>query len=320
MLNRHFSLVAITYKTLQRTPKGLMNPYHDYIRALAASLTTAKELPLGGFPPCPGPRPAADAPAALLFSPHPDDECITGLLPLRLMREAGWRIINIPVTHGSRAERRAERHDELRRACAFLGWEWAERLPDGSFIFQSLEKMGGDFPIVGKENTHLFQSLEKEEVITLLTRTRPAAIFVPHAADGNTRHIATHHLVMAALAAMPTALDCQLIETEFWGAMPDPNLMVEGDVTLVADLVAATSFHIKEVQRNPYHRLLPAWLLDNVRRGAELVGGQGQAAPDFLFATLYRHRHWTGGQLKNQRTAPAFCALTDNPRELFPGH
>jgi hypothetical protein len=38
--------------------------------------------------------------------------------------------------------------------------------------------------------------------------------------------------------------------------------------------------------------------MDNVRRGAELVGGQGGAAPDFKFATLYRARQWKGGRIE----------------------
>ena len=37
---------------------------------------------------------------------------------------------------------------------------------------------------------------------------------------------------------------------------------------------------------------------DNVRRGGELVGGQGGAAPDFTFATLYRLRRWERGGLQ----------------------
>jgi hypothetical protein len=37
---------------------------------------------------------------------------------------------------------------------------------------------------------------------------------------------------------------------------------------------------------------------DNVRRGGELVGGQGGAAPDFAFATLYRLRTWANGGLR----------------------
>ena len=42
-------------------------------------------------------------------------------------------------------------------------------------------------------------------------------------------------------------------------------------------------------------------MIDNVRRGGELVGGQGGAAPDFAFAALYRLDKWSGKDLK-----PAF--------------
>ncbi|MCU0784602.1 MAG: hypothetical protein MUF81_11290 [Verrucomicrobia bacterium] len=38
-------------------------------------------------------------------------------------------------------------------------------------------------------------------------------------------------------------------------------------------------------------------MMDNVRRGAEFVGGQGGAAPDFQFAALYRLRKWSQGRL-----------------------
>jgi N-acetylglucosamine malate deacetylase 1 len=85
------------------------------------------------------------------------------------------------------------------------------------------------------------------------------------------------------------------VETEFWGSMPAPNLMVELDATLVTQLVTALTYHVGEVRRNPYHLSLPAWLVDNVRRGAELVGGQGGASPEFTFATLYRVRRWERG-------------------------
>ena len=68
---------------------------------------------------------------------------------------------------------------------------------------------------------------------------------------------------------------------------------------MVAELTAATSLHVGEVARNPYHLRLPAWMQDYVRRGGELVGGQGGAAPDFSFATLYRLRKWQGGEFIN---------------------
>ena len=73
--------------------------------------------------------------------------------------------------------------------------------------------------------------------------------------------------------------------------------MIESSAADVADLVAALSLHAGEVARNAYHLRLPAWMMDNVRRGAELVGGQGSAAPQFAFATLYRLRRWADGRL-----------------------
>jgi len=45
------------------------------------------------------------------------------------------------------------------------------------------------------------------------------------------------------------------------------------------------------VRRNPYHARLPAWMMDNVRRGAELAGGQ-RAAPDSRSPRFNRLRKW----------------------------
>ena len=243
-----------------------MNPYLEFVRSIEAGIRKARDVSVSGK------IQAIEADSkVLLFSPHPDDECITGLLPLRLMRETGRQIINIPVTFGSNAERQAARAAELENACAYLGWK----------VFQ------------GREG---FQALGVDDVVRILSTFQPQIIFIPHSADWNSRHISTHFLVVDALAKMDPGFSCQVVETEFWGKMDDPNLMVEGDAQCVADLVAATSLHAGEVVRNPYHLLLPAWMQNNVRRGGELIGGQGKAAPDFGFATLYRLRKWQGGK------------------------
>jgi hypothetical protein len=73
------------------------------------------------------------------------------------------------------------------------------------------------------------------------------------------------------------------------------------------------SFHVEEVKRNPYHLRLPAWLMDNVRRGAELVGGQGGAAPDFIFATLYRASQWKNGLLHELYSGGKQISASDFP-------
>jgi len=99
--------------------------------------------------------------------------------------------------------------------------------------------------------------------------------------------------------------------------MQSPNLMVEYSATDLADLVAATSFHVGEVKRNPYHLLLPAWMQDNVRRGAELVGGQGGAAPTFMFAQLFRAQKWDGAELQTLLCGWPFPFLNQSTLERF---
>jgi hypothetical protein len=123
-------------------------------------------------------------------------------------------------------------------------------------------------------------------------------ILFPHDADWNSSHIGTHHLVMDALQTLPASFTCHAVETEFWGAMTLPNLMVEISAQDLGDLITALTFHVGEVKRNPYHLSLTAWMVDNVRRGGEVVGGQGGKAPDFSFATLYRHRKWVNHRLE----------------------
>jgi hypothetical protein len=68
------------------------DPYRKFVR-LTEQLWRVP-LPAPGKAPRRAPA-APGAPVALLFSPHPDDEVLTGLLPLRLQREAGARVVNV---------------------------------------------------------------------------------------------------------------------------------------------------------------------------------------------------------------------------------
>ena len=268
-----------------------MNPYLDFVRSIEQGVCAADLVAMA-----PSRTTVVESDSkVLLFSPHPDDECVIGALPLRLMREAGKQIINIPVTFGSNVERREARARELADACAYLGWRSFR--PDASL-----------------------GPLEVPELVSVLQAFTPEVVFFPHEKDWNTRHISTHALAMAALRQMGEGFGCIVVETEFWGAMSDPNLAVEADAALVADLVAATALHVGEVARNPYHLHLPAWMQDNVRRGGELVGGQGHAAPDFSFATLYRVRRWQHGALTQVLGDGEMLAMqSDRLGKLFAG-
>lgn len=266
-----------------------MNPYHRYVSELARLVGEGRRFPLGGFPIEPRPLLAADAPKALIFSPHPDDECIIGGLALRLMRESGMRIINVAVTQGSNQTRQPARLVELKAACEYLGFDLIQTATHG------LEQIN----IKTRTNEPAEWSASVDVIAQIIADQRPAVVFFPHDTDWNSTHIGTHYLLVDALARQSADFSCQVVETEFWGAMATPNLMVESSITDLADMMSALSFHVGEVQRNPYHLLVPAWMQDNVRRGGELVGGQGGAAPDFVFCTLYRWQRWTNRQLQS---------------------
>ncbi|MGH7953091.1 MAG: PIG-L deacetylase family protein, partial [Limisphaerales bacterium] len=247
------------------------------------------------------------APVALIFSPHPDDECIIGGLALRWLREAGMRVSVVAVTLGSNKKRQQPRLQELKNACDWLGFELEQTAPAG--LEKINPKTRADDPVHWNNAVKI--------IAASLIKNQPRAIFFPHELDWNSTHIGTYFLVMDALKTLPSDFQAMLVETEFWGQMPAPNLMIEFSIADVADLQAALSFHIGEVQRNPYHLRLPAWMQDNVRRGAELVGGQGGAAPDFIFATLYRARRWKNGHVEEIFSGGRQISAKENPLEFL---
>lgn len=262
----------------------MKNTYLAMVQGYAQLMREGKRMPLGGFEN----RPVSvkpGAPKALVFAPHPDDECIIGALPLRLLREEGMNVVNVAVTQGSNKARQAGRFEELTNACRFLGFGVIQTQEGG------LEKISPK----GRDADPVNWGKAVGITADILRREKPAVVFFPHDADWNGTHIGTHLLVVDAMKSLGPEFQTLVVETEFWAAMGAPNLMIESSETDVADLVAAISFHAGEVQRNPYHLTLPSWMQDNVRRGGEIVGGQGGAAPDYTFATLYRLRRWANG-------------------------
>lgn len=285
-----------------------MNPYTNFVSSFAKVLREAQSLPLGEAAIPRHAKPAPDAPQALIFSPHPDDEVIIGALPLRLLRELGWNVVNVAVTQGSNKARQRERWVELNRCCDYIGFGLVPAASGGGLDGINLQARSGD-PAGWARSV--------ERLAEILGTTRPRAIFFPHDDDWNVTHIGTHHLVVDALKSLGPRFECVTVETEFWGAMRTPNLMVESSEKDVADLLTALSFHVREVRRNPYHIRMPAWLVDNVRRGGEVVGGQGGAAPDFQFATLYRCRRWRDGGFEEVYKGGKFLAAGETPGSLF---
>ena len=284
------------------------NPYEEFVESFSSTMQKGLDLPLGNIAPPADYTVKSHAPKVAILSPHPDDECVMGALALRLKRETGSAVVNIPVTFGSNPARKVERKEELANACKWIGFEIHD-LEDGG-----LEKITPEARL--QDTKHWEQAVSK--LTRAIEQIEPDILFFPNATDWNRTHLGVHLLTHDSLNQIGSA-SMTLIETEFWGQIKEPNLLVESSTEEVGDLVAALSHHKGEVRRNPFHLRLPSWMQDNVRRGAEVVGGQGGNAPDFDFATLYRvsrmekgkiYLPWEGGRLLS-KTKPGESTILD---------
>lgn len=208
----------------------------------------------------------------MILSPHPDDECIIGSLPLRLLFENNAHVVNVAVTLGSNVERQKERKKELTNACKLLQME--------------LVVLGDKW------------SVKEKELKSLIQKYHPHLILAPHIKDHHPTHIKTGQLLKKVLVNLKTTTTL-VAWTEFWGAMTKPNIMVEVPAQIVALQMKALAMHVGEVARNPYHLRLPAWMMDNVRRGSEIIAGKGKASSHMAFAVLYQLQIFRKGKLSS---------------------
>ena len=286
----------------------MTNPFVPYVAGFEVLLAGGAGLSADPAAHPQLPEVATDAPVCLVFSPHPDDEAISGALPWRLRSQAGWRVVNLAVTLGSHKARRVARWHELEQCCAYLGFELASAVGEIACGFEGIsEQAARDDPV--------YWAGCVARIAQLISRYRPRLIVCPHDDDGHPAHIGTHRLVMDALRKLGTEADLYLALSEYWNTQSHPGLMVELGTAEVADLVAALSLHVGEVARNPYHLTLPAWFIDSVRRGAERVALPGANAPDFRFASLYGWQRWHQG--RGEALPPIWWPLGTQPDRLF---
>lgn len=230
------------------TNEAKMN-YSKYISSLASPFDHGNSLPKDSHPL-----------TVMILSPHPDDESIIGSLPLRLMHENNAHIINVAVTLGSKVERQKARLRELENACEHLGAE--------------LVLLKEEWPKKAKELKSLIQKYQ------------PQVILAPHLKDHHPAHVKTGQLLKRVIKTLGN-IDVLVAWTEFWGQNPKPNILIEVPNDVVELQMQALEKHKGEIERNPYHLRLPAWMMDNVRRGSELIGGKGHGSPAFAFGVIY---------------------------------
>src|SRR5579859_4841816 len=161
-----------------------MNPYHQVVAGYEKLIQSGRSMPLGGFPPASRPQLAPDAPKALFFSPHPDDECIVGGIAVRLLRQARMNLVNVAVTLGSKKERQAERWRELQNECRYIGFGLVSTGPNG------LERIN----VRTREQDPAHWSACVSNIAAIIEQSRPKVVLFPHDRDWNSTHIGTHYL------------------------------------------------------------------------------------------------------------------------------
>ena len=85
------------------------NPYESWVEAFVTALSAGAAIGVAKMTHLKASSDVGEAPKALVFAPHPDDELLTGGLSLRLLRERGFAVIDVAVTLGSSVERRSGR-------------------------------------------------------------------------------------------------------------------------------------------------------------------------------------------------------------------
>ncbi|MGH9433714.1 MAG: PIG-L deacetylase family protein [Terriglobia bacterium] len=270
----------------ERIWKDRHRQWLGYLHGFLSQVNGGLKIPLG--PSQPSPQLAAKIPAKrrpvriAYCAPHPDDESLSGALALRLQLETGARVTVVAVTLGRDESQRERRLGELQSACQAIGFGLV--VPDTPHGLEDVN------PLTRKNRT--VRWFRKMEVLReILEKLNPDMVFAPHDDDYNTTHIGTHYLVVDTLQQYLTLQKrppVMLVETEMWHQMNGPNLMLGISPEVVATQLVAACEHGGEMLRNPYHILHPCRLMDNVRRGSEVVGGQGASAQPFPFAELYR--------------------------------
>jgi LmbE family N-acetylglucosaminyl deacetylase len=228
--------------------------------------------------------PKDDVPiTVMILSPHPDDECIVGSLALRLMFENNAHVVNVAVTLGSKVERQKARMKELEEACDLLEME----------LVTLSEKW----------------TLKEKELRSLIQKYQPHIILAPHLKDHHPTHIKTGQLLKKCVSSLKK-IDTLIVWTEFWGQNSKANVLIEVPSDILELQMNALMKHKGEVERNPYHLRLPAWMMDNVRRGSEMVSGTGTEASKMAFGVLYQWQLIRNG--KNRKIHLPTNILTRN--------
>ncbi|MFP5385320.1 MAG: PIG-L deacetylase family protein [Bacteriovoracia bacterium] len=226
----------------------------------------------------------------MILSPHPDDESITSSLALRLMHENNFHVVNVAVTLGSNTARQEERKKELEEACELLEFE-------NVFLHENWKT-------------------KEKELKSLIQKYQPQLIIAPHVKDFHPTHVKTGELLKKVLPSFKK-VNFLVAWSEFWNPLSKPNILVEVQQEILELQFNALVKHAGEVKRNPFHLRLPAWMMDNVRRGSEIVAGTGAEATSMAFGVLYQLQLFKNAKLSTIKLQKNFLTSEEDIGQMF---
>jgi hypothetical protein len=218
----------------------------------------------------------SNGPAVLHVSPHPDDEAIAAGMTLQGLARHGWRVVNLLLSTGRRADaprRHAEAQEAARRAGYALEIATGEPLSDPAVC--------------------------ASVVAEALGRHQPGLVVSPQPHDGHPAHEAAGRAVRQVLEGIHDPPVWWM-----WGLWADlavPTLYVPFGAVDLARSVEILSAYSGELARNDYRRLVRGRATSSAVLGSERVFGFGSAAAarrpyaELLTEAIRRDGRWWSG-------------------------
>jgi LmbE family N-acetylglucosaminyl deacetylase len=217
-------------------------------------------------------------PTVLHVSPHPDDELLGAGCTLLLLRDQGFKIVNLACSLGRRTQHQ-RRRSELQEASGRSGFDL--RICD-----PLLQLSTGD-------DVSAAEDLLVGQLGALVEELSPILIVSPQEHDGHHAHEvvgrATRQM-MESVADPPTLWSWGL-----WADLPRPTVYVPYGEPTLARVSHALDAYQGENARNDYRRLLKAKAITHAVLGSERVFGFGSATASPLpYADLLTEEYFDG--------------------------
>jgi LmbE family N-acetylglucosaminyl deacetylase len=237
-------------------------------------------------------------PVVLSIAPHPDDEILGAGAALMILRDAGFRVVNLACSLG-RAADRERRRKELIEACRIARFELviAGRAPPGQ---------------AGRVRAPAQTELP-QTIAAAMTQSGAQLLVGPSPHDGHPSHEAVGRAICDAVETR--GQPCQVMFWALWGELTLPNLFVPFDSGRLEELQRALAAHAGELARNRFDRLLEARAAANAVLGPERVFSFGSHGGSDRYAELLTAVSWSPSE-GWQLTAPR---RLDPAQALVPG-